>query len=306
MSVIYRQPPSSAHSPASSSPPSLSVGSREKEKLLGSFTILRNKFRNISQKTRGRLEGVVSPRSGPSLRTYIDTAPESEGVSGEGGDDGEEEERGGGKTDPGAGPLSIGVPRYSAGRSDSIGRGVRPGYRVGLRRSGSDDTMSSQSTLVPPSSFLLQSEDHPLGIADLIHTSQPTLTLSRIQAHDKYRSHSYRGFRGEGGKREKEMEERESREDDDQRTIEGEWVCQYHMLSRIQTVRTLQDTHSFLLYYIPQHSHKWYVYTSTQCLDAFTSGMYVPVCRVSRYQYCVRDGSGESVLSSLFKQPQKL
>ena len=214
VSVIYRPPPCPSSSPiASSSPPQPIVGSKEKEKLLGSFTILRNKFRNISQKTRSRME---SPRSGPTLRTYIE--PETSG--GEGKEVGEEESERKTSTDSEA-PAPFGVGRYSSGRSDSFGRGLRPGYRQGMRRSGSDDTMSSQSTLVPHSS-LLHSEDHPLGIADLIHTSRPTLTQSRVRAHDKYRLHSYQPFRAEVGKGGKEREEEK---EDDQRTIEGQSVC---------------------------------------------------------------------------------
>jgi hypothetical protein len=217
VSVIYRPPPCPSSSPiASSSPPQPIVGSKEKEKLLGSFTILRNKFRNISQKTRSRME---SPRSGPTLRTYIE--PETSG--GEGKEVGEEESERKTSTDSEGhtAPAPFGVGRYSSGRSDSFGRGLRPGYRQGMRRSGSDDTMSSQSTLVPHSS-LLHSEDHPLGIADLIHTSRPTLTQSRVRAHDKYRLHSYQAFRAEVGKGGKEREEEK---EDDQRTIEGQSVC---------------------------------------------------------------------------------
>lgn len=216
VSVTYRQPPCSVPSPTSSSPPHPVVGSKEKEKLLGSFTILRNKFRNISQKTRGRLE---SPRSGPTLKTYV--GPDMGG--GEGKEEGVDTRHhklsadSEGSTD--VAPAAFGAGRYSSGRSDSFGRGMRPGYRPGMRRSGSDDTMSSQSTLVPHSS-LLQSEDLPLGIADLIHTSRPTLTQSRVRAHDKYRQHSYQSFRAEVGKRGKEREEEK---EDDQRTIEGQF-----------------------------------------------------------------------------------
>ena len=211
VSVTYRQPPCPSPSPvSSSSPPHPTIGSKEKEKLLGSFTILRNKFRNISQKTRARVE---SPRSGPSLRTYI----EPDVGRGEGKEEEREQKMATNTEGHAEAPPVPSFGRYSSsGRSDSFGRGVRPGYR-GMRRSGSDDTMSSQSTLVPHSS-LLHSEDPPLGIADLIHTSRPTLTQSRVRAHERSRQHSYQAFRTEVGKRGRGREEEK---EEDQRTIEG-------------------------------------------------------------------------------------
>ena len=228
VSVTYRQPPSPVPSPATPSPPLFVVGSKEKEKLLGSFTTLRNKFRNISQITRGvrSPQRILSPRGGgPTLKTYL---------NGERGK-GEKEEEDHGDVSPHKGlsdsegtletqEVNRGRVRYpsSVGRSDSFGQGeIQPAYpRHSMKRSGSSDTISSQSTLVPPPSLLDSSMDHPLGIADLIRSSRPTLTHSRVQAHDKYRQHRYQGYsqeRGKGG-----SEEEEEGKDDDRRTIEGE------------------------------------------------------------------------------------
>ena len=88
----------------------------------------------------------------------------------------------------------------------------------------SDKSLSSQSTLVPPSS-LLASEDHPLDIMGLINAqSRPTLTKSRVLAHDKFRQQGqgYQSYRSSGRKERKAEEDREGGgKDDDQRTIEG-------------------------------------------------------------------------------------
>ena len=252
ISVTYRQPPSSADSL-----PQPVVGSKEKERLLSSsMQTLRNKFRTFSQKSRSRVNNSCSPQQlsysprRASMKAYMD---EGGGVEGE-----EEEEEGkeGGKrsnassrkpsTDsesiPEAAPHSAGYSsaRYSSGRSDSFGRGVRPFYHrhgPGLKRSESNDTLSSQSTLVPRPSFL-ESEDHPLGIADLIHDShRPTLTQSRVWAHEnsasRHRQQAYHHYNQEGQKsrkdgraegREEEGEEGEGEgeaKDEDGKTIEG-------------------------------------------------------------------------------------
>ena len=199
------------------------VGSKEKEKLLGSFTILRNKFRNISQKTRGvrSPQRILSPRGGATLKTYVN----DDRGNGDKEEEGEEEEER--NVSPhkspsdseGVEPQVAGHGRVRMGRSDSFGRGeVGSAYqRPSMKRSGSSDTISSQSTLVPRTS-LLDSEDHPLGIADLIRPSRPTLTQSRVQAHDKYRQHRYERYCQEGRKGNEEEEEGK----DDDRTIGGE------------------------------------------------------------------------------------
>lgn len=199
------------------------VGSKEKEKLLGSFTTLRNKFRNISQKTRGRLEGGggggsrnISPRNNDgvaTLRTYVDLQNESDSTERPGGM--EEESC---KVSSAGDDIASGGRYQSGNRSDSFGRGIRPTYsRHGMKRSGSDDTISSQSTLVTRTS-LLDSYDHPLGIADLINApSRPTLTQSRVMAHDKYRQQPYYHHQRHSNK----DQSKDNKDDDDQRTIEG-------------------------------------------------------------------------------------
>lgn len=255
ISVTYRQPCSSTE-PL----PQPVVGSREKERLISSsMQTLRNKFRTFSQKSRGRVNNSCSPQRlshsprHASLKTYVD---ESGGAEGE---EEEEEEQGKGEgrhsnassrkpsTDsesiPEAAPHSAGYSsvRYGSGRSDSFGRGVRPFYHrhpPGLKRSESNDTLSSQSTLVPRTSFL-ESEDHPLGIADLIHDShRPTLTQSRVWAHEnsasRHRQQVYHHYNREGQKARKDgrVERREEGEeeegegegeakDEDRTTIQG-------------------------------------------------------------------------------------
>ena len=146
------------------------------------------------------------------MRTYVD-------IEGSGEKE-EEDERRQSKTSSDSEALFSAPGRYPlSGRSDSIGRGVKPSYHHhgGVRRSGSDETISSQSTLVPHTS-LLESDNNPLGIADLIH-AQPTLTQSRIRAHDKYRHQGYRGYRR---KENKVGDEEEEGKDDDRTTLQGE------------------------------------------------------------------------------------
>lgn len=242
MAVTYCQPPAPSPASTGTSPPSHPiVGSKEKEKdkLLGSLTTIRKKLRNMSHKTRGKSEGnhtaletapqrVSSPRAVPTLQLYTKE---------EDGDRREKEERESSrKTSSESEEVSesmgarYGGGQYPSGRSDSFGRGVRPSFsRHGMKRSESNDTLSSQSTLVPRTSLL--DDDHPMGIADLIRApSHPTLTQSRIWAHDKSALSRHRGYqnRRKGGKeREREEEEEEGDgegegKDDDRRTIEGE------------------------------------------------------------------------------------
>lgn len=242
MAVTYCQPPAPSPASAGTSPPSHPIvgTNKDKEKLLGSFTTqIRNKFRNMSHKTRGKPEGnhthlesaprrVSSPRAVPTLQLY--TKEE------DGGRRDKEERESSRKTSSESEEVSESTGarysggQYPSGRSDSFGRGVRPPFsRHGMKRSESNDTLSSQSTLVPRTSLL--DDDHPMGIADLIRApSHPTLTQSRIWAHDKSALSRHRGYqnRRKGGKeREREEEEEEEADgegggkDDDRRTIEG-------------------------------------------------------------------------------------
>ena len=233
VAVTCRQSPSSS---ANATPPQPIVGSREKERLLGSFTTLRNKFRNISQKTRSRLDGSrspqrgLSPRGGATLRTFLD----EEGGRGEGGASSPRKastDSEGTSEPPTPGGGYAGARYSSSGRSDSFGRGVRPAYhRHGMKRSESNDTLNSQSTqsTIVPRPSLLESDDHPQGIADLIRgPSRPTLTQSRIWAHDKsasparHRHHGYRGYGRQGEKDGKEGDRAEEEEEEEEDEEEG-------------------------------------------------------------------------------------
>ena len=95
------------------------------------------------------------------------------------------------------------VRGYSSGRSDSFSRGMRPTYGgYQLRRHGSSESMSSQSTLVNRTGY--DAEDDPQqSITDLIGMGQSGLTRSRINAHMRSEArkhrHSYHGGRGVGG-----------------------------------------------------------------------------------------------------------
>ena len=239
VAVTCRQPSSSS---ANTSPPQPIVGSREKERLLGSFTTLRNKFRIISQKTRSRLDGSrspqrgLSPRGGATLRTFLDEeGGRGEGGRGEGGASSPRKastDSEGTSEPPTPGGGYTGARYSSSGRSDSFGRGVRPAYhRHGMKRSESNDTLNSQSTqsTIVPRPSLLESDDHPQGIADLIRgPSRPTLTQSRIWAHDKSaspardRHHGYRGYGRPGEKAGKEGDRADEDEEEEEEEAGGD------------------------------------------------------------------------------------
>ena len=210
---------------------------------------LRKKFRSLSQKSRARwsvsLPRQPSPQQ-PSLKAYVDEGTREREEREEEEEEVEEERevRGRGvqssaSSKPSSGGPDVhawhGTSRYSLGRADSFGRGVRPSYprhSTALKRSESSDTLSSQSTLVPRPSFL-ESEDHPLGIADLIHESRPpqlTLTQSRVWAHEKRASHHrqfhhyhrHREKEGKGSRMEGEGEEEEEVEEEGEEEEEEE------------------------------------------------------------------------------------
>ena len=92
---------------------------------------------------------------------------------------------------------------YSSGKSDSLTRGMKPNYGgYQLRRHGSSESMSSQSTLVNRSGY--DAEDDPQqSITDLIGMGRSGLTRSQINAHMKSEAkkhrHRYHGERGGGG-----------------------------------------------------------------------------------------------------------
>ena len=94
----------------------------------------------------------------------------------------------------GSGSVSMRSTSYGhGGRSDSFGRNMRPGYP--LRRHNSNESVSSQSTIVPRVSFY-EAED-TYGIVDMIRpeTERGGLTQSRINAlqRSEDRKHRYGG-----------------------------------------------------------------------------------------------------------------
>ena len=84
------------------------------------------------------------------------------------------------------------------GRGDSFGRNMRPSYGM-LKRSGSSDTFSSQSTLVQRPSFY---EDPSIGLMDYISDKiggQNSLTQDRIRAHTRFEAKKQRQRRSVDG-----------------------------------------------------------------------------------------------------------
>lgn len=103
------------------------------------------------------------------------------------------------------GSTSSGTVRggYSSGRSDSLTRGMKPPYSgYQLRRYGSSESMSSQSTLVNRTGYEAE-DDSQQSITDLIGMGRSGLTRSQINAHMRSEArkqrHSYHGGGGGGG-----------------------------------------------------------------------------------------------------------
>ena len=115
---------------------------------------------------------------------------------------------------PHVGSSSSGAVRYSSnGRSDSLTRGLKPSYSSSsggsaggypLRRYGSSESMSSQSTLVNRTGYEVE-DDPQQSIADLIGMGRPGLTRSQINAHTRSEArkmrHGYHLGGGGGGAR---------------------------------------------------------------------------------------------------------
>lgn len=100
------------------------------------------------------------------------------------------------------GSSSSGAVRYSSsGRSDSLTRGMKPAYGSGypLRRYGSSESMSSQSTLVNRTGYEVE-DDPQQSITDLIGMGRSGLTRSQINAHMRSEARKMRhGYHTGGG-----------------------------------------------------------------------------------------------------------
>ena len=119
---------------------------------------------------------------------------------------------GGSGSGPHFGSSSSGAPRYSSssgGRSDSLTRGLKPSYGAGggvsggypLRRHGSSESMSSQSTLVNRTGYEVE-DDPQQSITDLIGMGRSGLTRSQINAHMRSEARKMRhGYHSGGGAR---------------------------------------------------------------------------------------------------------
>ena len=110
---------------------------------------------------------------------------------------------------PHVGSSSSGAVRYSSsGRSDSLTRGLKPSYGSGgsaggypLRRYGSSESMSSQSTLVNRTGYEVE-DDPQQSITDLIGMGRSGLTRSQINAHMRSEARKMRhGYHLGGGTR---------------------------------------------------------------------------------------------------------
>ena len=111
----------------------------------------------------------------------------------------------------GGGIPDVHVKSYS--RNDSLGRGQKPLYHP-MRKYGSSDSLSSQSTLVAKLNY---EHDDPMAFADILRpsTGRGALTQSNVQDHvqSEARKHSRRSYRAlhqqqhQGRRREREEEE---------------------------------------------------------------------------------------------------
>ena len=184
--VTYRQPTSHYS-------PNLSTSHKSKE-WLRPLNRTSMKLRTLIHRGQSPKHATHSPKQ-PSFQSFID-APVSE----EGKEDEEEEPQekdhvhhlskrtSSDGENVGGGSHGHGGPQQTYGRSDSFGRNVKPSYHLygsNLRRSGSGDTFSSQSTLVPK--LLYDADDSSLGITDYLQLDygRKGLTPAKILAHTK-------------------------------------------------------------------------------------------------------------------------
>ena len=155
---------------------------------------LRTRERDLNQTT------LASRSNGPVNITDDQNLNGSRRVSSAGSSDGSlpMDTNGG----PHIGSSSSGAVRYSSsGRSDSLTRGMKPTYGSGypLRRYGSSESMSSQSTLVNRTGYEVE-DDPQQSITDLIGTGRSGLTRSQINAHMRSEARKMRhGYHVGGG-----------------------------------------------------------------------------------------------------------
>ena len=184
IAVTYRQPTSNYS-------PNLSSSHKNKE-WLRPLNRTSMKLRTLIHRGQSPKHATHSPKH-PSFQSFIDTP-----VSEEGQEEDEEEEKDHAHTlskrtssegeSVGGGSHGHGGSQQTYGRSDSFGRNVKPSYHLygsNLRRSGSGDTFSSQSTLVPK--LLYDPDDSSLGITDYLQLDygRKGLTPAKILAHTK-------------------------------------------------------------------------------------------------------------------------
>ena len=201
IAVTYRQP-SSAYSP------NLSSSHKDKSKFL-SLDKAGDRLRTIFRPSQspGHSNHHHSPRRHPSFQSYVSLSkdPKSSSSHAAAAEDEEEKLSSGGSSrrvssdsdSTGEGPV-ITVSNAGSGkgysRNDSLERRMRPSYhhhhhriyeRTNLRRTGSSETVSSQSTLVQPRDFEL--DDSSMAITDFIQLGlgQQSLTESRVHAQER-------------------------------------------------------------------------------------------------------------------------
>ena len=232
--MTYRQPTSSYS-------PNLSASHKDKDKFL-SLNRTAVKIKTLIRQAHGHASMSRSPvaRSPkqPSFQSYVDIK-ESKTDEEDGILDRSEElsRRKASSGSDGSGSSLNTLREYS--RTDSFTRNMRPSYHYplqgsNLRRTGSSETVSSQSTLVQKPSFY-ETDDSSMGITDFLLPSESHhggLTQSRIRAfterseggrlrYDRKARGMYdyqRGRKGAfSGKQEHEEEQDPPRDD-------GEWL----------------------------------------------------------------------------------
>lgn len=231
IAVTYRQPTNHCT-------PSLSSSHREKDKF-PSMNRAADKIKTLIR----HVPMAKSPKQ-PSFQSYVELKEDkreggaSRRVSSDSDTANEMSSTTGGSHRPGGG-----LREY--GGSSTQQRGTRPNYHYGygLRRSGSTETVSSQSTLVPRTS-VYETDESSVGILDLLPSEirQQSLTQSNIrdfvERSERRRYHQpydrrdgemfhYAGRRKEefSEKEENKMEERQTASEEDSEFAFKYTVC---------------------------------------------------------------------------------
>ena len=177
--VTYRQPTSQYS-------PNLSTSHKSKE-WLRPLNRTSMKLRTLIHRGQSPKHATHSPKH-PSFQSFIDAPVSEEGKEEDEEEESQEKDHVHHLSKRTSSDGAHGGSQHAYGRSDSFGRNVKPSYHLygsNLRRSGSGDTFSSQSTLVPK--LLYDADDSSLGITDYLQLDygRKGLTPAKILAHTK-------------------------------------------------------------------------------------------------------------------------